>query len=200
MQLLSRADVIDDGYKSEALNEVMDQMQQCMPCAMEEDAQAFERMSALVQYVLATCLAYTGEEPRPVPGLKTEAPWATHLSNKYTWTTVQTYLEEHVLPFVARLLLGEGKAAQAVGVAQAPGVVPFKEWLASLESEYEFEPPPFVATLQAMIEDVDVMRANNEPGRANWGPKTEQEWAQLAFAARLDAAQRAKGPQEEKRL
>ena len=210
MELLSDADVIHNGYKSKELDDVMDRMQKCMPCAMEEDAQAFERTSVLVQYLLATCFDYTGEEPRPVPGNKAvnskgveddeglealleaadkAAPWATYMSNKYTWTTVQTYLEEHVLPFVARLLLGEGEAAQAVGVARAPGVVPFQQWLASLESEYVFEPPPFAETLKAMIADVEEMKATKKPVKADWGTKTELNWARRAFAARLEAAQ-----------
>ena len=221
LALLSNADVIQDGYKSVELDDVMDRMQKCMPCAMEEDAQAFERMSVLVQYLLATCLGYTGEEPRPIPGVKAvkangadtveklekllaaadkEAPWATYMSNKYTWTTVQTYLEEHVLPFVARLLLGEGKAAQAVGVAQAPGVVPFKQWLAALESEYVFEPPPFAETLKAMIADMKELGDAEEPPNADWGTKTELNWARRAFAARLEAAQPADGSRGEKRL
>lgn len=158
-------------------------MRALMHASMEEDADAFERIDRLVDYILRAFFEYAPPKPRDA-GLK---PASDLLC---TWDDVEHYTCHHVLPFVTRLLLGDAalqsKLRYDYDVASAPGVVPFSEWVRSRGDSRQAKTPSFRETLEALKKEVDentvTKGARTTGGGPAWGDKSERE----RFAKVLD--------------
>ena len=159
-------------------------MRALMQASMEQDADAFERIERLVDYILRAFFEYAPSKPRdagskPADGLLC------------AWEDVERYASCHVLPFVTRLLLGDaasqGELRSDYAVATAPGVVPFSTWVRSRSASELVEPPSFRTTLEALKREVDENTNRTTGGGPAWGDKSEQARFAAVLKRRLDS-------------
>ena len=163
-------------------------MRALMQASMEQDADAFERIERLVDYMLRAFFEYAPSEPRNA-GSKP----ANDLS--CTWEDVERYACHHVLPFVTRLLLGDAALKSGLScdyaVANAPGVVPFSAWMRSRGGAGQAESPSFRTTLEALKKEVDdntvTEGARTTGDGPAWGDKSEQARFAAVLQRRLDS-------------
>lgn len=161
-------------------------MRALMQASMEQDADAFERTTRLVDYVLRAFFEYAPSKPRDADGRPKD-------ELQCTWEDVKRYTCDHVLPFAARLLLGDGPLAgmreDGYDVATAPGVVPFSQWMRSRGGSEQAKVPTFRETLEALKKEVDENTvtdgARTTGGGPAWGDKSEQTLFATVLKVRL---------------
>jgi len=157
-------------------------MRSLMQASMEQDADAFERTTRLVDYVLRAFFEYAPSKSRDAGGRPRD-------ELQCTWEDVERYACEHVLPFVTRLLLGDGALAgmheDGYDVATAPGVVPFSEWVRSRGGSEQVEAPRFRTTLEALKKEVDENTNRTTGGGPAWGDEREQARFAAVLKVRL---------------
>ena len=161
-------------------------MRSLMQASMEQDADAFERTTRLVDYVLRAFFEYAPSKSRDAGGRPKD-------ELQCTWEDVERYACDHVLPFAARLLLGDGPLAgmheDGYDVATAPGVVPFSQWMRSRGGSEQAKVPTFRETLKALKKEVDENTvadgARTTGGGPAWGDKSEQTRFATVLGVRL---------------
>jgi len=157
--------MLEEDTKRDAADGAIVRAEGLAAMAREEDAIAYERIDALVDYVLAKHFEYTGDAPGATP------PFSN--ATAPTWRSVHAFMEQRLLPFLTRLVVGTKALSQARGAAGATGAGTFAQWA------NDDEPPTFAADVRgfkAYLEDtkhVPVPQETHIGGSDRWGTKQQ---------------------------